>query len=479
MRRLALILVLFFLVEAPARGLTRRPLELSLAPEGTYLTEEISLSADEVREARLPFPGRINPGNITVLEAPEGCLVSFIPQGFASPQGPVAEEIHRTRAELSEISREEEVLSLEEKWLLGLSPRDLARDPLSALKRLGLKLEEIKTREAELERKRAALKKRLLALEERLALKEETLLSPVFRCERIPSTYTLKLRYPLSGLEYREERRVFVWPEKSRVEFRLGLWLTQRLGRSLPELRLRYEVRPRGPALYEPPPFRPWYVDTPPIGILALKAPGAVKGGAPSAEPLLEGRLYRVPLPALSPGLPRFVLLERREFPARVRVEVPAYSLPRAYLAVTLRPEVYLPGGPARIFLSGRELPERKLPDLRPGRKLDLYLSEDPWVEVRRRILRDYEERVGVVKKHLRRTLRWEIEIKSAHPQGLPLTVYERVPVSRKKEIRVSVTADPPWNELSPQGRATWHLTLSPGKPLKILLQAVIERPAP
>lgn len=479
MRRLALILVLFLLVEAPARGLTRRPLELSLTPEGAYLTEEISLSAGEVREARLSFPGRIDPGNITVLGVPQGCLVNFIPQGFAKPQGPVAEESRRIRAELSKISREEEVLSLQEKWLLRLSPRDLGRDPLSALKRLGLKLEEIKTRQAELERKRAALKKRLLALEEKLALKEETLLSPVFRCEGAPSTYILRVRYPLSGLEYREERRVLVWPERSRVEFRLGLWLTERLGRPLPELLLRYEVRPKGPTLYEPPPFRPWYVDEPPIRILTLKAPAAVKGRAPSAEPLLEGRLYQVSLSALSPGIPRFVLLERREFPARVRVEVPAYSLPRAYLAMSLLPRVYLPGGSARIFLSGRELPERKLPDLRPGRRLDLYLSEDPWVEVTRKILRDYEERVGVVKKRLRRTLRWQIEVKSAHRERLPLILYERIPVSRKKEIRVSVTADPPWNELSPQGRATWHLTLSPGKPLKILLQAVIERPAP
>lgn len=468
------------LIVVEARALTRRPLELSITPEGSHLTEEFILSEREVRRgASVSLPGRLDPGKVAVLEASPGCLVSLIPQGFTSPGGPVAEEIRRTKAELSEISREEEILSLEEKWLMELGPRDLGKDALSALKAVELKLKEIKARRAELEVKRTALKKRLSALEEKLSVKEETLFLPIFRCEGTPSTYTLKLRYPLSGLEHREERQIFIWPEKSRLEFRLGLWLTERLGRPFPELPLRYEVRPSGPTLYEPPPFRPWYVDLPPVRILNLKAPPLKAGEIPQAEPLPEGRLYRVSLPALSPGVPRFVVLERREFPARVRVEVPAYSVPRAYLALTLHPEVYLPGGPTRIFLSGRELPERNLPDLRPGRRLNLYLSEDPWVEVSRRILRDYEERVGVVKKRLRRTLRWEIEIKSAHPERMPLTVYERLPVSRKEEVQVSISADPSWDELSPEGRATWRLELLPARPLRIFLEAVIERPAP
>ncbi len=468
----------FLFLFSRAHAFQRIPVELEISPQGTFLVEEIRFQAQEKEDLRLTFPGELKAESLETVKAPEGCLVTWIFGGRGDPEGPVAREINRLEERREGLEREKEVLEFEEKWLKALKPQDLPDGPWQGLSEISKRLRALRDKRAALEREQAKIEARLTELRAKLAFKTTSLFEPVFDCSREPSEYLLRVRYPLPGIEFREERLLFVNPGESQAEIRLGLRLTQRLGRKLPGLSLVYEVYPQTITIQSPPAFFPWYVDEPPVKLLSLASRGPEKTKA-RVEPTLQGKRYVLRTPELTPGTPRFLLLEKQVFPAELRVEIPVYHSPKAFLALAFTPKTYLPPGRTRIFLSGRELPSRRLPVLNPGRKMEIYLSEDPWVRVEKVILKDYEEKVGVVKRRLRRTLRWRIEILSSHRQGLPAVLYERLPVSRKKEIRISLSADPPWDELSPEGRATWHLKLRPGHPLRVTLEAVIERPAP
>ncbi|MBX6422597.1 DUF4139 domain-containing protein [Thermosulfurimonas sp. F29] len=476
MRCFLLSLIGFVLLSSAGFSLERKPLVLTLSPEGAYLTEEIRFSAREA--PRIPFPGSHRAGDLETLLAPPGCVVTWEFRGEGEPEGEIAEKRKTLRKREEALERELEVLKFEESWLRALRPGDLGKDPWGALSRISESLRRIGERRATLKGELAGIRARLTVLGESLALKRVSFFTPYVECPAPQSGYVVRVRYPLPAVEFREERLIFVTPGEDRVRVELGLRLIQRLGRKWPPLSVVYETYPRRFTILAPPPFQPWYVDAPLKKVLraTIKLP---KVRETVVEPTFRGKSYHLRLAELPPGVPRFLLLEERSFPAKLRVEIPAYRLPRAFLSLSLRPDTYLPGGRTRIFLGKRELPARNIPALNPGAEVNLYLGEDPWVKVEREVLRDYKERVGVVKRRLRRTLEWRLTVKSAHPRTIPAVLYDRIPVSRREEIKIQASADPPWDERTPQGKILWRLRLSPDKLLRFTIRVIIERPVP
>ncbi|QJA06497.1 DUF4139 domain-containing protein [Thermosulfurimonas marina] len=475
MKRGLLLFFSWLLSLGVASALERVPQGLFLSPQGAHLRETLRLFPEEWKGVTLWFPARFKEEDFRVLRKPEDCRIVWEPLGAGPPAGPVAEKLAALEKEIGEVRGELAALSLAKKHLEGL--RRLPGE------RAGEFLEDLSVRYREILKKERSLKEHL----SKLHLQETRLrraLSPkefsYFRlqasCER-PRPLELLVEYPVEGVRFARERELRVLPGQGQLIVRDFLRLKETLGIPLEGLEVVWETFPQGIEIFEPPPFTPWWVDGPQFRTLVQA--GRKAEALPSGpEPVPFGKIYRLSGLSLRPGIPEIFPLEERKLSGEFRVEVPAYFRPRAYLAVSFKPGTYLPAARTRIFLGETLLSQRPFPDLKPGKDYTFYLGTDPWVKVEEEVLKDYEETVGVVRKTRRRTRVWQIILDYHHQQGLPVTLYERVPVSHRKEIRVEVKAEPPWEELSPEGRARWRFHLQNGERKTIRLEAVVESPA-
>jgi len=447
---------------------------LEITPEAAFLTERFSFKAEEVSKAGIGLAGKIKPEDLLLKEAPKGCTVSFVFQGKDQPRGPIWEERQKLLREKARLEEKLEVLSAEEAWLKEGGKAWLKRGALKELPLLSARLEKGLA-------EKATLKERLSILEKEIQKKEFTYFRPLFSCETPQDTYILALRYPV---KIQERLRRFLWarPQKGSLRYRIALILEQDLDFDLKQIKVLYYALPWRFQAISPPPFIPWYVDQRPP-LKAPKAPALKLQGLQALPPeprkVPLGKLYALKGVDLPAGTPRLLILEEREFPARYLVEVPAYAYPRALMAVRFTPDTYIPKGDTRIFLDQIELSPRVLPAFFPGKETFIYLGEDPWLKVKKKVLKDFNEGEGVFKKKRKHLRIWQIKIKSFHPKPVEIKLVERIPVSHRKEIKVLAQSDPPWDELSPEGKALWHFRLSPKQTQTVTIKTVVEYPSP
>ncbi|RUM89680.1 MAG: hypothetical protein DSZ24_00590 [Thermodesulfatator sp.] len=466
----------FFLLKAPAQALERVPQSLTLSGQGVQLRELLRLGPQDFPSIVLAFPALLQEEDLQVVRQSKDCRIVFQPLGEGPPEGPVAKRLAALQAKKEKVQEGLAALSLEEKHLKELKrlPGESAQDFLTAL---SSRYRQILEKKRALQKELAQLHRREEALRQALSLKKFT----YFRLQALctpPRTLELVVEYPVEGVSFRREREVQVLPGRGQLIIRDFLRLKESLGKPFSKIEILWETSPPGPEILKPPPFHPWWVGEPPIRpMLKIQAGARLKAPGPPPKPTLYGKLYRLRHISLRPGISQLLPLETRKLPADFRVEIPAYFRPRAYLAVSFRPGTYLPQARTRFFLGKVLLSQRRLSDLRPGQKYTFYLGSDPWVEVEKEILKDYQETVGVVRKMKRWTRIWKIKVRYHHPQSLPVVLYERLPVSRRKEVKVKVKANPPWDDLSPEGRALWRFNLREGQNLIIRLEAVVEFP--
>lgn len=275
----------------------------------------------------------------------------------------------------------------------------------------------------------------------------------------------------------------FLWakPEKGDLRYRLALVVQQGLGFDFKRINLTYYAFPSRLYRVKPPPFTPWYVGQRRLPqLLRVKALGLPASQAIPSESrgFLTGEAFSLKGVDLPAGSPRFLTLEEDRFQARYFAEVPAYAYPKALMVVRFVPGVYIPKGKTRIFLNQIELPPRVLPAFLPGKKTFLYLGEDPWLKVGKKVLKDFNEEVGVFKKKRRHHRVWRIKIESFHPHPIDVKLVERIPVSHREEIKVLAKADPPWDEISPKGKAVWRFRLSPNQSRVVTIKTTVEYPS-
>jgi hypothetical protein len=97
---------------------------------------------------------------------------------------------------------------------------------------------------------------------------------------------------------------------------------------------------------------------------------------------------------------------------------------------------------------------------------------------VRRREIERKREEGGVFSKMKRLRFRFEIEVANYRKETVPLTVLDRVPLPRHKDIVVKDVEVAGGGKVGEGGEVRWELPLAPGEKRKLGLSFTVEYPA-
>ncbi|MBI5066993.1 MAG: mucoidy inhibitor MuiA family protein [Deltaproteobacteria bacterium] len=140
-------------------------------------------------------------------------------------------------------------------------------------------------------------------------------------------------------------------------------------------------------------------------------------------------------------GQARRIALRRFSLPAEVgRTAAPRLD-PAAFLTAAALNETGVPllAGEASVYLGDEFVGRAPLAFTPPGGKLTLAFGADPRVEVERRVLERRHETAGLVSKDDVWVYRTRIAVKNRWGTPVALKLLDLVPVSREKEIEVTV----------------------------------------
>ncbi len=177
----------------------------------------------------------------------------------------------------------------------------------------------------------------------------------------------------------------------------------------------------------------------------------------------------------LSPG-ENVLSLPDQTLPVRqILVEVPLYAGPMAFFRVDLIPDKSLPKLSANLYLDGTFVGKTVVGPFLPGKENVLYFGQAHLIEVKREVLKDLSGDSFWGKKIEEKITRTTLI--NHYPRAVQLEVIDRLPITRKKEIKVEAKAEPQWDERKPNGKVIWRFRLGPEEKKTILLSIKIKRP--
>lgn len=363
-----------------------------------------------------------------------------------------------------------------------LNGKDQVPPPATYQKYMDL-LDRFLQEKGSLEERLQAIEEELTDLRERVGREEASALEILIRG---PGETRLTVRYPAGQILSCEEAcEVSLDTAKSLIRIRTQAVLKQTSGVDWHGVSLHFYPRSRKEGAILPPPFRPWYLDWAPYPLKALeksvrrlptlKAPLEVKREIPPSGVWERIDVSGVNLPT---GQEIVVGLGEETFPCHLSLEVPVYAEARAYFRADFTPKLSFSRLEARFYRDGLYLGSHLLRSLFPGRKVTLYFGEAPLLEVQRKVLKDttgnpFLRRGREVTEKVFRT-----SLINHYRRPFAVVVVDRLPVSKRKEIKVRATATPPWTELTPEGKALWLFQMKPQGHREITLQIEIDRPA-
>ncbi len=159
-------------------------------------------------------------------------------------------------------------------------------------------------------------------------------------------------------------------------------------------------------------------------------------------------------------------------------------SIPRvadgAFLAADGRNETGLPlfEAPAGLFLGGTYAGKGRLADIPEGEEFRIDFGKDPAVQVKRKERMRRREDGGVFSRVKRVRFRYEITAQNFRKETVPLTVLDRIPVPRHKDIVVRDVEITGGGKEGEQGEVRWEFPLAPGEKKVLELSFTVEYPA-
>lgn len=232
------------------------------------------------------------------------------------------------------------------------------------------------------------------------------------------------------------------------------------------------------------PELHPWFIDvaqaSPTLGrersaqdMLAAPAPAAEAATLETTEFTSQ---YRVPgRVSLPPDnrVQRFLLTrDEKEVELSVRA-VPLLS-PHAYLFAETVFEGATPllPGSVNLFQDGQLVGRTRIGTVAPGAPLHLAFGVDDRIEVDRMLDRDSMGRQGLLRRQQRLVRSYRITIDNRHDSTLPVTVLDRMPVSRDERIQVNLmpeTTEPDARDVDGRlGVLAWELEPDAGATMAI-----------
>jgi len=159
-------------------------------------------------------------------------------------------------------------------------------------------------------------------------------------------------------------------------------------------------------------------------------------------------------------------------------------SIPRvtdgAFLAADGRNETGLPvfAAPAGLFLEDAYAGKGRLSDIPEGGEFKIDFGKDPAVQVKRKERMRRREDGGVFAKVKRVRFRYEITAQNFRKETVPLTVLDRIPVPRHKDIVVREVEITGGGKEGEQGEVRWEFPLAAGEKKVLELSFTVEYPA-
>ncbi len=179
-------------------------------------------------------------------------------------------------------------------------------------------------------------------------------------------------------------------------------------------------------------------------------------------------------------GEKKTFLLARRKQKARVAWRAIPKVADGAFLAADGHNESGLPwlDAPAALFLEDAYVGRGRLSDVPEGGDFRIEFGRDPSVPVTRKERERTRENGGVFSRVKRVRFRYEITARNLRKETVPLTVLDRIPVPRHKDIvvrDVEITGEGRRDE---QGKVSWEVPLRAGETRVLGFSFTVEYPA-
>lgn len=229
------------------------------------------------------------------------------------------------------------------------------------------------------------------------------------------------------------------------------------------------------------PELQPWFIDAGPgprtaprqemSARDALAAPAHVTAEAAALETTGFTSRYRVPgRVSLPPDnrIQRF-LLARDETDADLSARAVPLLSPHAFrfAETVFAGDTPLLPGSVNLFQDGQLVGRTRVGTVAPGAPMNLAFGVDDRIEVERMLDRDSTGRQGLLRRQQRLERSYRITVANRHDRSLPVTVLDRLPVSRDERIRVELTpgtTEPAERDVDGRlGVLAWDLEPAPG----------------
>ncbi len=368
----------------------------------------------------------------------------------------------------------------------------------SALSFIGDELVRIKARQAVLKRLQEDVRKRLDAarqeLQEARAIMENRK-DLMVTVEGEPGLYQISLYYVIpGGANWQPYYELRAEPGREGVEVNYFARVSQRTGENWEDVKLILSTGEPTPAIAPPEPS-PWYLDIieETFRVKRLPAPGAMAETQVVLEGVSEDAITPVETGiSLIYAIPGRVSLRSGEGAKKlplVQVSLPAefefYALPRARENAFLTGKMVnssqflFLGGEASTYVGDEFTGTTVLPNTAPQDSLVIGFGIDERVKVKRELVKTFKSTSGLLGKTERVNFVYRTTVENYHPQKIRIKVIEQVPVSRQKEIKVTVTrVEPRYQEYDENsGSYTYLVDLKTGERLEINLEFNVEYP--
>ncbi len=314
-----------------------------------------------------------------------------------------------------------------------------------------------------------------------------------------PAKCRIAVTYLVPAAGFAPRYNVRLRPAKGSLAFELVGETWQRTGEDWKDAVLTFSTTQPG-RMAQLPPLPPWNIDfpKPPMArpMKAFRAKSEIAAmdeaveekaaeraaGAPppqkryaSFEVTLEGR-HSLP----GDGEKKMFPLSRQQQTTKVAWR----SIPRvtegAFLAADGKNESGLPifAAPAGLFLEDAYAGRGRLPDIPEGEEFKIDFGKDPGVLVKRKERLRKREDGGVFAKVKRVRFRYEITAQNFRNETVPLTVLDRVPFPRHKDIVVKDVEITGGGKQEEQGEVKWEVSLAKGEKKVLGLSFTVEYPA-
>jgi uncharacterized protein (TIGR02231 family) len=139
-------------------------------------------------------------------------------------------------------------------------------------------------------------------------------------------------------------------------------------------------------------------------------------------------------------------------------------------------PAILLPGK-GSLFYGDTFIGTTSVPETPPQAEFEVYLGVDDQIKVERELTDRTVEKGGIVGQVRRMQVAYRIVVYSYRDERVPLTVLDRLPVSRHENIKVKLQYSDPPVEPGEMGELHWELSLAAGEERAISFEIQIDMP--